>query len=183
MSRLLGTLLGAICLVPAVGPASAEPAAVVAIGASNTSGWGVGEAAAYPARLETYLRQRGLDVRVVNAGIPFETTNGMLGRIDADVPEGTRVVILQPGANDLRFFGTAERRAANVAAMQARLQARGIASILYDPTFAAGDYQWDRIHLTAATHDRIARELVGRVEAVLASRPGRGARKPPATVR
>jgi acyl-CoA thioesterase-1 len=83
---------------------------IVAIGASNTSGWGVGEANAYPARLEALLREKGYDVRVTNAGVPFQTTVGMLERIDSAVPDGTGLVILQPGSNDKRFIVTLASR-------------------------------------------------------------------------
>jgi len=144
---------------------------VVAIGASNTSGFGIGETAAYPARLEALLRGCGLDVRVVNAGIWFDTTNGMLGRIDRDVPDGTRAVILQPGGNDRRFFVSRKQRAANVEAMQARLAARRIPSLVYDPVFPPEAYQWDGIHLTAERHGIIAAELAPRVAGLLF--PGR----------
>nr|WP_246413093.1 GDSL-type esterase/lipase family protein [Methylobacterium brachythecii] len=160
--------LSALALTGATVPAARAAAlTVVAVGASNTSGWGVGEAAAYPARLEALLRERGLDLRVINAGRPFDTTSGMLGRLDAVVPEGTRLVVLQPGANDLRFFGTRERRTANIAAMVARLTERGIASIVYDPVFPRESYQWDGIHITREGHARIAEELVPQVVAAL----------------
>ena len=48
-------------------------------------------------------------------------------------PKGTDIVILQPGGNDLRFFGTKAARTANIAAMVQRLRARGIRVIVYDP--------------------------------------------------
>lgn len=144
-------------------PTNAASLKIVAIGASNTSGWGVGAAAAYPAQLETLLKAHGHDVQVVNAGVPFETTNGMLARIDTAVPPGTHAVIIQPGGNDLRFLGTKERRTANINAMVAKLRARGIPSIVYDPVFPPQDYQWDSIHLNAEAHAKIARNLLPQV--------------------
>lgn len=161
---LLATLplVGALALVPA-----RAQDVVVAIGASNTSGFGVGAAASYPARLEDLLRRCGLDVRVANAGVSFETTAGMLARVDRDVPDGTRAVILQPGGNDRRFFVSHKQRSANVAAMKARLAARGIPSLVYDPAFPPEAYQWDRIHLTAERHALIASELAPRIAALL----------------
>ncbi|GJE55914.1 MULTISPECIES: GDSL-type esterase/lipase family protein [Methylobacterium] len=159
----LKALLSALALTGAAGSAQAAALTVVAVGASNTSGWGVGEAAAYPARLEALLRERGLDVQVVNAGRPFDTTSGMLGRLDAAVPEGTQLVVLQPGANDLRFFGTRERRSANIEAMLARLAERGIRAIVYDPAFPRESYQWDGIHITREGHARIAEDLAPQV--------------------
>jgi len=166
--RLAHVLLALGFAMLAPGAAFAAPAVrIVAIGASNTSGWGVGEQAAYPAQLEALLRAKGYNVTVVNAGIPFETTNGMLARIDSSVPDGTRIVILQPGGNDLRFFGTRERRTANINAMVARLRARHITPIVYDPVFPPEDYQWDHIHINAAGHMKIARALLPQVIAAL----------------
>lgn len=165
-------LLGALLLALAPRPACAGEI-VVAIGASNTSGFGVGEAAAYPARLEEILRGCGWDVQVVNAGVAFETTRGMLARIDSDVPDGTRAVIIQPGGNDRRFFVSRERRAANIAAMTARLRQRGIPAIVYDPVFPPEAYQWDRIHLTAERHALIAGELAPQVGRLLARGPAK----------
>src|SRR5476651_1968357 len=93
---------------------------IVAIGASNTSGWGVGVQSAYPAQLQALLHKKGIDANVTNAGALGDVTSGMLSRLDAAVPKGTDLVILQPGANDLRFFGTKEQRSANIAAMVKR---------------------------------------------------------------
>ncbi len=101
-------------------PLQARPLNIVAIGASNTTGFGVGEQNAYPAVLQALLRKKGIDANVTNAGVNGDVTAGMLRRIDAAVPKGTDIVILQPGGNDLRFFGTKAARAANIAAMVAR---------------------------------------------------------------
>ncbi len=160
--RWLAVLLAFALAGPSL-PARADALIVVALGASNTSGWGVGEAAAYPARLQTLLREAGHDVQVVNAGRAFDTTNGMLRRLDTAVPPETDLVVIQPGGNDLRFFGTPEKRAANIAAMVARLSERGIKALVYDPVFPSEAYQWDRIHINADWHGRIASELLPQV--------------------
>jgi acyl-CoA thioesterase-1 len=141
---------------------------IVAIGASNTSGWGVSPQNAYPARLQAMLREKGFNVRVTNAGMILDTTTGMLKRIDGAAPAGTRLVILQPGGNDLRFFGTRERREANIAAMVARLRARKIEVIVFDPKIPRQYYQFDGIHITAEGHARFASALLPQVIAVLA---------------
>lgn len=162
-------LLAALWVVSALwaAPTFASQNLVVAIGASNTSGVGVGAASAYPALLEARLRACGHDVRVVNAGVSFETTDGMAGRIDRDVPAGTRAVIIQPGGNDRRFLVSPAQRARNIEAMRARLVARGIPSVVYDPVFPPDAYQWDGIHLNAARHALIAAELAPRVARLL----------------
>src|SRR5215472_11064443 len=149
-------------------PLQARPLSIVAIGASNTSGLGVGEQNAYPAALERLLRQKGIDARVTNAGVWGDVTAGMRNRLDSVVPKGTDIVILQPGANDLRFFGNKEARSANIAAMTQRLHARGIRVIVYDPDPVPRDfYQWDGIHFNAAAHAKIAATLAAQITAAI----------------
>jgi acyl-CoA thioesterase I len=149
--------------------AAAQPAPVniVAIGASNTWGWGLTGRSAYPEQLEDMLRAAGYDARVVNAGVVLDTTAGMLQRVDAAVPDGTHIVILQPGGNDRRLFRSKERRAANIDAMVQRISARKILVIVYDPVFPPDYYQWDRIHLTAEAHAKIAAELLPQVTHII----------------
>lgn len=151
--------------------ADAASLRIVAIGASNTHGWYVGNEGAYPAQLQALLRARGIDVEVINAGVPFDTTAMMLRRLDRDVPDGTNVVILQPGGNDLRFFGTRQQRAANVEEMARRLRARSIDVIVYDEDIPLRYYTIDFIHLTREGHAMIAGTLLPRVAAIASRRP------------
>ena len=83
------------------GPADAGSTRIVALGDSNTAGFGVARQEAFPAQLEAMLRGRGIDAQVSNAGISGDTTQGMLSRVDK-VPAGTQIVIVQGGYNDLR---------------------------------------------------------------------------------
>ena len=55
---------------------------IVALGASNTEGWGVSPSEAYPARLQALLKARGIDATVINAGIAGDTTGGMMARLE-----------------------------------------------------------------------------------------------------
>jgi acyl-CoA thioesterase-1 len=153
-------------------PSQARPLNIVAIGASNTSGLGVGEQNAYPAVLERLLRQKGIDAHVINAGVLGDVTAGMRNRLDAVVPRGTDIVILQPGGNDLRFFGSKEARSANIAAMVQHLHARGVRVIVYDPDPVPRDfYQWDGIHFNAVAHAKIAATLAGQITAAVKPAP------------
>jgi len=123
------TFLGATaCVVFGLfGFVAAAEAQIVALGASNTRGMGVAFEEAYPAQLEAMLRAKGYRGRVLNAGISGDTTAGMLARLDSAVPPDTRVVILQPGANDLRRRGGGSAaRDANIEQILSRLGARGI---------------------------------------------------------
>jgi len=153
---------------------------VVAIGASNTYGSGRGRTAggvnqseAFPAQLEALLRARGYDLRVVNAGVPGDTTAGMLARLESAVPDGTRVVIIQPGGNDARRGGSAAEAAANVAQMSSRLRARGIKVIILNRILAmvpASSRDPDGQHLDRRGHAAIAARLLPQVAAVLGKR-------------
>src|SRR5579863_2561271 len=161
----IGVVLAALLVST---PLQAARLNIVAIGASNTTGFGVGEQNAYPAVLQALLRKKGIAANVINAGVNGDVTAGMLRRIDSAVPKGTDIVILQPGGNDLRFFGTKAARAANVAAMTQRMRARGIRVIIYDPNPVPVDfYQWDHIHFSAAAHAKIAGVLAAQIEASL----------------
>jgi acyl-CoA thioesterase-1 len=169
--RLRACVIAAVFVLAAM-PLQARPLSIVAIGASNTSGFGVGEQNAYPAVLERLLRQKGIDAHVTNAGEAGDVTTGMRNRLDAAVPKGTDIVILQPGANDLRFLGTKQARTANIAAMVQRLHARGIRVIVYDPDPVPRDfYQWDGIHFNAAAHAKIAATLAAQIATAVKPAP------------
>jgi acyl-CoA thioesterase-1 len=163
----LGLLL-AVLAAPA--EAVAASIKVVAVGASNTLGWGIDAQKAYPAQLQALLRAKGYDVEVRNAGVSFDTTAGMLARLDAEVPDGTQLVIIQPGGNDRRFLVSKERRAANIEAMVAKLKARNIKFIVYDPVFESKYYQWDAIHINVEGHTMIAHSLLPQALAAIEPR-------------
>lgn len=166
--------------VLATAPCAADPAPlrIVAIGASNTHGWYIGTQAAYPAQLQALLKTQGIDAHVINAGVPFDTTAMMRDRLDKDVPPETDIVILQPGANDLRFFGTREQRAANIAAMVDRLRARTIAVVVYDEEIPLRYYTFDLIHLTREGHAMIAAALLPQIMANVGRQRGSAVRRP-----
>ena len=100
LTRLVACLI-ALSTVVSAAAAQTHSALIVALGDSNTAGFGVGRENAFPARLQTLLRRSGYDVQVANAGIPGDTLRGMLVRLDRYVPQGTRVVIVQGGYNDV----------------------------------------------------------------------------------
>ena len=82
------------------------------------------------------------------------------------MPSGTSIVILNPGGNDLRFFGSKEQRAANIAAIADRLHARHIKVIVFENTIAPEThYQWDEIHFNAEGHTLVASYLMRQLTA------------------
>jgi acyl-CoA thioesterase-1 len=143
--------------------APADAATIVALGASNTYGKGVARNQAYPAQLEAILRARGSNVRVVNAGINGDTTEGMLGRLDRAVPNGTSAVILQPGGNDRR-----KGRVDRTADIQSRLAARNIPVIMLGNSMLGGlPHQPDGMHLTPEGYRMLAESLASQVAAAI----------------
>jgi acyl-CoA thioesterase-1 len=139
-------------------------AQVVALGASNTEGHGVSASESYPAQLQAMLQARGSSLRVTNAGVFGDTTGGMLARLSSAVPEGTKIVIVQFGGNDLRRNTAPAVRQANIASIQEQLRKRGIRIVQADglvrSAWAAGLVQSDRIHLTAEGYRRVAAQLL-----------------------
>jgi acyl-CoA thioesterase-1 len=114
-------------------PAEAEPIRIVAFGTSATFGKFLPRNEAYPAKLEAALRAKGYDVRIINAGKNGDFAAEALGRVDAAVPPGTQVVIMEFGVNEvkLRKQDPASIRA-QVGALVDRVRARGAQVLLAD---------------------------------------------------
>lgn len=158
--RILFGLLGAFGLLFV---SAAQAATIVALGASNTYGKGVSRGQAYPAQLEALLRARGLNARVINAGINGDTTGGMLARLNGAVPKGTSVVILQPGGNDRRKMAPDQ-----TSEIETRLAAIGVKVILLPNGMLHGlPHQPDGQHLTPEGYHMLAEQLVGEVAGAL----------------
>lgn len=110
--------------------AAAEPLRVVGFGDSLMAGFGLGPGEAFPEKLEAALRKKGHDVVIANAGVSGDTTSGGLSRLDWSVPDGTQLVILELGANDMLRGVTPEITEKNLDAMIGRLKQRGISVLL-----------------------------------------------------
>lgn len=146
------------------------PALIVALGASNTEGYGVGREHAYPAVVARLLAARGIAVQLVNAGISGNTTGAMLARLERDVPSGAAIVLFQPGSNDARLGIPDAVRQRNIEAITERLTRRGTVVLRVARAFELtrpGNLQPDGIHFTAAGHARIAALLVDEVAAAV----------------
>ncbi|SIR37640.1 arylesterase [Bosea sp. TND4EK4] len=116
---------------------------LVALGDSLTAGYNLPASAAFPVVLEKALREKGVAVDIVNAGVSGDTTQGGLERLDWSVPDGTDGVILELGANDaLRGIDPALPRQA-LEAIVTRLKARNIPVLLagmYAPRNLGAEY-------------------------------------------
>lgn len=125
----LGSLL-AVALVWGATSARAEPIRLVAFGDSLTAGLGLLANQAFPTKLEAALKAGGHDVLIENAGVSGDTATAGLARLDWSIPDGTKGVILELGANDaLRGLDPAITEKALDDTL-ARLKARGIPVLL-----------------------------------------------------
>ena len=73
---------------------------ILMLGDSLTAGYGLASRDALPTRLEAALRGRGLDARVIDAGVSGDTTAGGLARLEWALADRPHAVIVALGAND-----------------------------------------------------------------------------------
>lgn len=119
-----------ICVVAVTGQAAADTFRIVGFGDSLMAGYNLGPNEGFPQKLEAALKARGHDVAVANAGVSGDTTSGGLSRLDWSVPDGTDLVILELGANDMLRGLAPEITEQNLDAMMASLKKRGIGVVL-----------------------------------------------------
>jgi acyl-CoA thioesterase-1 len=129
-----------------IAPAQAQtPIKLAVLGDSLSAGYGLPLQAAFPARLQKALREKGLDVDILNAGVSGDTTSSGRDRLDWSIPDGTEAVIVELGANDaLRGLDPKVTKSALEDIIK-RLQARKMAVMLagmlappnYGPDYAA----------------------------------------------
>jgi len=171
--------LGMVVCFGVITEARADPARIVAIGADNVFGSGKGKhrtggvspSEAFPAQLEALLRTQGIDAYVTNAGVAGDTSPDILARIDAAVPDGTQLVILdRPEGNDSQA-GLRSAEQDYIDKIRNRLEARQIVLMVLPA--------WDKIpgvvahrdpdghHFTAEGHALIAAYLLPKVMKIL----------------
>jgi acyl-CoA thioesterase-1 len=103
---------------------------ILDFGDSLTAGYGLPAGQAFPARLEAWLHQQGIEARVVNAGVSGDTTAGGLARLDWALADKPDLVILALGANDaLRGIEPATVRE-NLDKMIGKIEASGAKVLL-----------------------------------------------------
>jgi len=126
---------------------------------------------------------------VSNEGTNGQTTSDELGKLNTAVPEGTAIVIFQPGGNDRRKGGNTEE---NIRTIVQRLLDRKIDVIFSGPSekqayiqsfdllmideinhLAPDDLQSDREHLTPQGYHIVAEKLLPLVETLIKKRQRR----------
>ena len=119
-----------LALCGAISSARAEPFKIVGFGDSLMAGYGLGPGEGFTDKLQAALRAKGRDVAVANAGVSGDTTSGGLARLDWSVPDGTRLVIIELGANDMLRGVSPDIAERNLDAMLAKLKQRNIPVLL-----------------------------------------------------
>ena len=132
---------------------------IVALGASNTNGKGVGSGDAWPSVLQRLLQARGYDVIVTVNAMNGRTSSTILGLVDSAVTPGTQVVIFDIGmANDRKTGVSRAETQAHKAEIEARIRAHG-ARPIFAP-YEGCARQPDGRHLSVGGHAQVAARLV-----------------------
>ncbi|WP_299507336.1 arylesterase [Cypionkella sp.] len=125
--RAFRNVTAAIILL--VSPVYAETT-VLALGDSLTAGYGLPTDQGFVPQLQAWLAAKGTDVQILNAGVSGDTTAGGLSRTDWSLTPEVDAVIVNLGGNDmLRGIDPATSRA-NLDAILAKVQARGLPVLL-----------------------------------------------------
>ena len=110
--------------------ALADPAVVAALGDSLTQGYGLAPEDGFVPQLQGWLDGQGAEAVVINAGVSGDTTAGGLSRIEWTLGDDVDALIVALGGNDLlRGIDPAVSRA-NLDAILAVADARGVPVLL-----------------------------------------------------
>lgn len=118
---------------PPLPPVVGAEQRIVALGDSLFAGYGLEPGQSYPARLETALRARGINARIMNAGVSGDTTAGGLQRLDFtlnSLPAPPALVIISLGGNDMLRGLSPDETRANLDAILGKLKARKVPVLL-----------------------------------------------------
>ena len=172
MARSLKAVALAVGIVAATAPARAEEITIAALGDSLTQGYGLYPGEGFVPQLQAWLRGRGHEVVIRNAGVSGDTTAGGLARVDWTLTPEVDALIVALGGNDLlRGIDPAVSRA-NLDGILEAADAAGVPVLLvglsapnnYGPEYrAAFDAMYPEL---AAAHDAIlAESFFGALEA------------------
>ncbi|TPK88480.1 arylesterase [Mesorhizobium sp. B2-4-12] len=128
--RFAAGLILFLAICGAISSARAEPFKIVGFGDSLMAGFGLGPGDGFTDKLQTALRAKGHDVSVANAGVSGDTSSGGLARLDWSVPDGTQLVVLELGANDMLRGISPDITRKNLDEMLGKLKQRKIAVLL-----------------------------------------------------
>ncbi len=111
-------------------PAAAREIRLMMLGDSITAAYGLARNQGLPARLEAALRERGRQVRVIDAGVSGDTTAGGRARLAWALADRPDAVIVALGGNDGLRGIEPRSTAANVNAILDALKQRNLPVML-----------------------------------------------------
>jgi acyl-CoA thioesterase I len=80
--------------------ANAKPITILALGDSLTAGYGLEPGHAMPDVLQAALRETGLDITIINAGVSGDTAAQGAARLDWALTDDVKAIVVELGAND-----------------------------------------------------------------------------------
>ncbi len=120
-------------------PVAADEVTVLALGDSLTHGYGLPTEDGLVPQLQAWLGENGADVRVINAGVSGDTTQGARNRVEWSLTPDVDAMIVELGGNDvLRGIDPAISRA-NLDAILAVAKDRALPVLLIGLP-ASGNY-------------------------------------------
>lgn len=131
MARLRkGIATIAAAIIVAGSPGFAEPVTIAALGDSLTHGFGLPQEQGFVPQMEAWLRERGHDVVMINAGVSGDTTAGGLSRVAWTLTDEVDAMIVALGGNDLlRGIDPAASRA-NLAGILEAARDKGVVVLI-----------------------------------------------------
>ena len=137
----LRCIAASVTLALGLSVATQAPAETViaALGDSLTQGYGLPEAEGFVPQLEAWLRARGHDVRLINAGVSGDTTAGGLSRIGWTLTDEVDGLIVALGGNDMLRAIDPDVSRANLDGILAEARGRGL-PVLLAGMIAPGNY-------------------------------------------
>ena len=120
----------AICFVSEQQPPADSRPVILAFGDSLTSGYGAPPGLGYPEQLQKKLDASGYSYRVVNMGVPGDTTASGRTRINRALALNPAIVILELGGNDSSSGLTLTQTGTNLEEMIRMFRNGGIVVVL-----------------------------------------------------
>lgn len=146
-----GGKVAVLCLCAS--PAAADQITIAAMGDSLTQGYGLVQEEGFVPQLQAWLRARGHDVVVINAGVSGDTTAGGLARAAWTLTSDVDAMIVALGGNDLLRGLPPEASRAN---LEGILQAAGDVPVLLAGLRAPGNYGPDYANAFNAMYPELA---------------------------
>ncbi len=117
-------------LLAFLAPAFAAPVKILMLGTSLTQGFGLPPGTEIPVVLEAALKKKGIDAKIINAGVSGDTSSGGLSRLDWSLADHPDAAIVELGSNDALRGVAPQVTRKNLAAILIRLKKAKIPVLL-----------------------------------------------------